>query len=273
METFSYVSPQGSSLQGTFYPTSNVPLRPTIIYIHGGGLTYGNRDDIPMDYINLFNQSGYPLISLDYCLAPESNYSEILASLKSGVRYFLSHYGKWGILSDDYIFFGRSAGSYLAMQLISDEKLPSPKAFLSFYGFPNLDIPAFTKPSSHYQQYPTVSVETQQRLIKNHPLTQSTDKDRFLLYVFARQSGQWPQMVLGDVTPEPLSLNEFPPTYILQASSDPDVPFNNALQLKAHLQQAYLKVVSSNEHDFDRTVTAQNLKFYQDAINWLTFLK
>jgi acetyl esterase/lipase len=62
---------------------------------------------------------------------------------------------------------------------------------------------------------------------------------------------------------------EFPPTYICQATADPDVPFMNAIQLKARLSQAILKTVTAKAHDFDRTPTTENQVIYQTVTNWL----
>lgn len=41
-----------------------------ILYLHGGGLLYGDRDDLPEPYRNLLLDAGYTLYCLDYPLAP-----------------------------------------------------------------------------------------------------------------------------------------------------------------------------------------------------------
>ncbi|WP_191978800.1 alpha/beta hydrolase [Levilactobacillus spicheri] len=274
MITFNYVAtPQKVPFEGSYYPAPrDTPHHPTIIYVHGGGLLFGNRQDLPIDYIQLFHQAGYPVICLDYCLAPESLYPQILSSLEDGVRFVLKHVIPQADTALGYILFGRSAGAFLAMQLISQGNVPRPLALLDLYGFPSLDIPAFNQPSLYYQKYPSVKLSVRQQLIETSPITHSTNQNRFLLYVAARQSGNWCSTILGTTPPPTLSstdLHHFPPTYILQSASDPDVPFSNSLQLKAHLNHAKLSVAVGAEHDFDRQVTPKNLAYYRNMIEWL----
>jgi len=251
----------------TFYP-SNDATKPTIFYIHGGGLIYGSRRDLPAAYLKLFQQAGYPVLAVDYYLAPESHFPEILASLQQQLQFFLTHYQDMGLTSNAYILFGRSAGAFLAMQLIRDQA--HPLAFIDFYGFPNLSG-KIVLPSPTYQKYPNVPDKTVKRLIQPHPLTTDDSDERFLLYVHARQTGHWQDLLSAqnspDITKEEFS--KFPPTYIRHATSDPDVPFMNAIKLKSQLPIATLTPVNVAAHDFDRTPNNANLAIYRDLLNWL----
>ena len=63
---------QGHELHArVFRPAA--PAIGRIFYLHGGGLVFGEPDDLPLCYVNLFLNAGYELISLDYPLITSTN--------------------------------------------------------------------------------------------------------------------------------------------------------------------------------------------------------
>ncbi len=72
-KTFTYKSITGCDIKGDFYPTdeTNAPL---IMYIHGGGLIWGTREDVHKEQIALYNQHGFHFCSIDYRLHQKVNY-------------------------------------------------------------------------------------------------------------------------------------------------------------------------------------------------------
>ena len=64
-----------------------------IFYLHGGGLVFGEPDDLPSCYVNLFLNAGYELVSLDYPLAPEQGLAVILEAVHAGVMGMLEILG------------------------------------------------------------------------------------------------------------------------------------------------------------------------------------
>ena len=57
-----------------------------VFYLHGGGLLYGERDDLPLPYIELLTKAGYTVIAADYPLAPESALPDIMAAITATFR-------------------------------------------------------------------------------------------------------------------------------------------------------------------------------------------
>lgn len=255
-------------IQGTFYPGTDM-TKSTIIYIHGGGLIYGSRNDLPHAYLKQFLQAGYPVLSLDYLLAPESPLDMILSSLEAGINYFLDNYQELGVTHSRFILFGRSAGAFLAMQLI--RRGFRPQALIDFYGFPDFSA-NMQRPNSYYLKYPPVNDKTVRSLINERPIPQEDSDERFLLYVYARQTGKWCDLLDAQhFTPfASKDFAQFPATFIQQATQDPDVPFSNSLRLKSKLTQAVLKPVQANIHDFDRIPSPENIQIYQDVLTWLS---
>ena len=66
-----YITKNNINLNMTLYKSSRNRKDITILYLHGGGLLYGIKDDLPEIYINKFLDSGYDILLLDYPLAPE----------------------------------------------------------------------------------------------------------------------------------------------------------------------------------------------------------
>lgn len=240
MQTISYSTGEKITVHATFWKSEAKVKKPTIFYIHGGGLIYGNRNDLPAPYVKLLLESGYSLFSIDYCLAPECSYSAIIQSVNDGLKFFLMNSKKLGLLNNDYILFGRSAGAYLCLQLMTENLSQKPKAFVDFYGFESLLSTNLQKKNSMYASYPKVTFEEAQSMISTSPVTSSSVEERFLLYVYARQSSQWQKMIFKETQSKEKQLSKstlqnFPPTYMCQSSSDPDVPFINSIMLKAKL--------------------------------------
>jgi acetyl esterase/lipase len=274
LQTISYSTGEKITVHATFWKSEAKVKKPTIFYIHGGGLIYGNRNDLPAPYVKLLLESGYSLFSIDYCLAPECSYSAIIQSVNDGLKFFLMNSKKLGLLNNDYILFGRSAGAYLCLQLMTENLSQKPKAFVDFYGFESLLSTNLQKKNSMYASYPKVTFEEAQSMISTSPVTSSSVEERFLLYVYARQSSQWQKMIFKETQSKEKQLSKstlqnFPPTYMCQSSSDPDVPFINSIMLKAKLPNSKLIPINSKEHDFDREVNETNLDCYRKLISWL----
>src|SRR5690349_1623630 len=71
-KVFSYKTIGKVQIKADFYSTAgNSNLQPVIIWIHGGGLIFGSRSDIPNEQLEFYLKGGYGLVSVDYRLAPE----------------------------------------------------------------------------------------------------------------------------------------------------------------------------------------------------------
>ncbi|MEH6942555.1 alpha/beta hydrolase [Bacillus sp. JJ722] len=258
----------GVELTARVYPRASD--KPTILYFHGGGLLYGDKDDLPEEYIKKFMSAGYSFITFDYRLAPEVALSDIYTDIQDAVQWFFKHYKGIGLSHNRFLYFGRSAGAYLTFLAAKDASLPRPEKMISFYGYSRLDIKEFhSKSYQHVASIPKILVD---RIIETKPLVSGPIEKRFALYIYARQTGSWIKELLhnqeiADYQLELSDLQALPPVFIAQSRRDQDVPFYVGEMLHEHIPKNQFFIVENGEHDFDRNPDDKSSKeAYQNAI-------
>ena len=153
-----------------YRPTASNDARRIVFYLHGGGLVYGERDDLPSPYIRAITDAGSTLVCADYPLAPETALPDIVDALYETWRTEVAGPIERGECID-YLLFGRSAGAYLALLLareirLRDQNLPQPAGIMSFYGYYNLGEPWVSEPASAYLALPEVSLGEVERIVE-----------------------------------------------------------------------------------------------------------
>jgi acetyl esterase/lipase len=272
------------SIKADFYGT-NKENAPVIIYIHGGGLIWGTREEISEDMIKHYINNGFSLFSIDYRLAPATKLPEILKDIEDAILWIQSEGPKqFSIDPKKIAVVGSSAGGYLALS--TGTFTHKPLAIVSFYGYGDLIGSWATSPSKYYCQKDIVSKELANKLITNQIITEASVEERFLFYVYARQNGVWIEEITGinplnnkeDLYPFCPNRNitkEFPPTLLLHGTKDTDVPYEQSVFMRAALIKQSVDVrlitIPNGEHVFDK-----NFKdpIVQHALNQVTdFLK
>lgn len=277
MYTDHFTTENGILLNVDCHLTSLQRRETAILYFHGGGLLYGSRNDLPSSYLELFLSQGYDVLCFDYPLAPESSIDQIHIAVLSCLKWFLGNHHQ------NYYLFGRSAGAYLALYLAHSARitgLPAPLGILSFYGYPGLLIPEFSVPNANYAKLHLIdeSAIKQQAAHSDAPVTNGPLNERYFLYVYARQSGKWIEMLcnhtskesasLYSLTPEDLAL--LPPTFLTASSSDHDVPFGVSKRMARQIPNSHFHPVYHLEHDFDRnTSRPESQEVYKAALKWM----
>ena len=96
----------------TIYPTTTEPTN-YVVYLHGGGMIYGTKSDLPEELKELFTSNGYTVLALDYLLAPNTKIDHILRTLTETFQLLNEEI----IQNQSFGLCGRSAGGYLMLQL------------------------------------------------------------------------------------------------------------------------------------------------------------
>jgi acetyl esterase/lipase len=92
--------------------TATLPL-PLVVYVHGGGLTAGDKEDINPVFLNSLASAGYAVASVNYRLAPQFKYPAQIEDVKCAMRYLRDHAQAYGINSSEVFAFGTSSGGEL----------------------------------------------------------------------------------------------------------------------------------------------------------------
>lgn len=260
----------------TRYFCKDVKTKAYLIYLHGGGLLYGSRNDLPSKHLELFTNAGYQVLCVDYPLAPDYQLKEIIDHVCNSITWCVYNIINGADTSLPYVLWGRSAGAYLCLIATAHRNLqPSPSAILSYYGYGFLCDDWFCTPNHHYKQFPAVS----ESCLLHHS-DSSNIESNFERYVYARQSGNWKSIIytgrdkdfylqysLRPCTKLPCAL------FAAHSTGDPDVPFSEFQALCERYHPCRF-IESSTIHDFDRldtypfenTLGAKTLEFLDNTI-------
>ncbi|ADQ16689.1 hypothetical protein Lbys_0951 [Leadbetterella byssophila DSM 17132] len=114
---FVYKTVGGHEIRANIFLPKNDGLHPVLVYFHGGGFIFGNRDqglEIPLKEKLLAN--GYAVVSADYRLAPETKLDEMLKDVSDVIKWIkLNGQQKYNIDTSKIAVAGGSAGGYLAL--------------------------------------------------------------------------------------------------------------------------------------------------------------
>lgn len=279
-QTHIFQTDSGISLAADYFAAGENRKDIAVLYFHGGGLMYGQRNDLPGVYRQMFLDNGYDFIAFDYPLAPESTLGDIHRGTEECVRWFCTYYKERNnMITPTYVLFGRSAGAYLALFLakrLKELDLPQPFKIISFYGYYGFEEPEFHKPSPFYLRYPAIDGSILERAKGGAPVTSGPMEKRFSFYVCARQKGDWPLWLAGDGNcPADFSLSEMdlaglPPAFLTASSSDEDVPFRVSKRMSRMIPGSVFYPVYYLEHDFDRdTGRAEGKEVYEACMEWM----
>lgn len=239
-----------------------------ILYLHGGGLVFGERDDLPFPFIEKFVAAGHTFISIDYLLAPESKLDQILTTLKSAIQQLHHDY-----CLEHLTLLGRSAGAYLCYLLLKGGLQAS--AFVCLYGYHTITLPEFKQPAPFYCQFPKVLPKYIQPLVKDQPLVKGEMTRRYPIYISGRQFGTWlAQFLPGEVQTKQYSvtneeLKKFPKTLLVHCIDDPDIPFRVAQEISQMIPKATLIALNKKAHYFDREFNQESAAIYNKIIQFI----
>jgi acetyl esterase/lipase len=95
----------------------NAAHRPLVVYIHGGGWVSGGLDSSEHLCAHIAAESGAPVVSVDYRLAPEHPYPAALEDCYDALCWAAAHASPLGIDDSRIAVAGDSAGGNLAAAL------------------------------------------------------------------------------------------------------------------------------------------------------------
>ena len=276
-QTIVYKNNSNYTIKADFYGTLKNQA-PVVVYIHGGGLIWGSREDLSEEMLKLFLNNGLAVFSIDYRLAPESKLADILEDVQDALFWLESEGVKQFSIDPSRIaVVGGSAGGFLALCTGTFEH--KPRAIVSFYGYGDLTAKWATHPSSFYLKKEVISRELAFKLVSDEVLTEGPVGERYLIYLYARQQGVWVEEITGinpfsnkeklmGLCPLHQVTNEYPPTLFLHGTMDTDVPYEQSVFMRAALvkQGVFTRLITipNGEHvfeqDFDHPIVQSALE-------------
>ena len=87
---------------------------PLAIFVHGAGLTAGDKGYLNPTFLNALARAGFAVASLNYRLAPGYQFPAQIQDVKCGIRYLRAHAQTYDINPSKIFAFGTSYGGMLA---------------------------------------------------------------------------------------------------------------------------------------------------------------
>src|SRR5271165_2056642 len=91
-----------SQMLDLFVPHAAVtrPL-PLAIYVHGGGMTAGDKSDLNPLFLDALASAGYAVASINYRLAPDYKFPAQIEDVKCAIRYLRKHAPMYGVSASE----------------------------------------------------------------------------------------------------------------------------------------------------------------------------
>ncbi len=86
-----------------------------VIYVHGGGWFYGDKDDTQRPGFRHLAGQGYVVMDVAYTLWPESDIPHMTQEVKQAVLWLKRHADAYGVDPERITLLGASAGGHLAL--------------------------------------------------------------------------------------------------------------------------------------------------------------
>jgi len=266
-QTYVYKVVGDCEINADAYPGNGRGLKPAVVWIHGGALIGGHRENIRPDQAKLYLDSGFALVSIDYRLAPETKLPAIIEDLVDAFAWVRKE-GPGLVRADPRRIgvVGHSAGGYLTL-MAGFRVNPRPRALVSFYGYGDIAAPWYSRPDPFYNQRPKVPRREAFRSVGDRPISHDGGtSNRFLFYLYCRQRGLWPREVAGlDPDREPAAFDslcplrnvthDYPPTMLLHGDLDTDVPYRQSVAMADALRRTGVEneliTMRGRGHGFD----------------------
>ena len=112
---------------------------PTVIIVHGGGFTGGNKQMYVTPMFEPLTRAGFTWFSIDYRLAPQYKFPAAVEDVDQAIEFVKSHAAQFKVDTRRIALLGESAGGYLVSYVgTQKEKKWRVAAVVSFYGPHNL---------------------------------------------------------------------------------------------------------------------------------------
>jgi len=86
---------------------------PIAMYVHGGGMTAGDKSDLSPVFLEALASAGYAVVSVNYRLAPQFKFPAQIEDVKCAIRYLRAKASSYDLNGSEMFAFGTSVGGEL----------------------------------------------------------------------------------------------------------------------------------------------------------------
>ncbi len=109
-----YATVEGEALTLDIYQPNTTGPAPTVIYIHGGGFTEGDKAE-GQHWASYLVPWGYAVVSINYRLAPQHPFPAAIADVQCALSWVRAHAAEYVLDGEHMALIGSSAGGHLAL--------------------------------------------------------------------------------------------------------------------------------------------------------------
>lgn len=247
-EIFVYKTVEGHEIKANIFLPEKNGLHPVLVYFHGGGFIFGNRDQgLHNKLKEKFLKENYAVVSADYRLAPETKLNEILIDVQDLLKWLRKNgLQEFNIDTNKIAVVGGSAGGYLALSTGFTKEF-APNAIIAIStptGFSNANVEmgdlSILEKSSSYD------------IDKKVPVSYGDYSNRMDLWRFLAKNRLALYEIFGfDPASEPEKLNQYtltnnikqyyPPTLLIHANYDHLVDLQQVKDFHSFLSKKKIK--------------------------------
>ncbi len=240
---FVYKTVNEHDIKATVFLPSPEGLHPVLIYYHGGGFIFGNKDQGLQPILkDALLANNYAVVSADYRLAPETKLDEILKDASDVVKWIrVNGPQEFNIDTGRIAVAGGSAGGYLALSTGFDKDL-APDAIVA------ISTPTgFSTGTVQMGDLSVLNHSGPYDIVKDSTVSHGDYESRMALWRFLAGNGLALYEIFGfDPSKEPARLKkytltsnitpDYPPTLIVHAKKDHLVDFGQVDAFYTFLQ-------------------------------------
>jgi acetyl esterase/lipase len=268
---FVYKTVKGHDIKANIFLPDSKEKCPVVVYFHGGGFVFGNRDEGLENVIKeKLLANNYAIISADYRLAPEAKLDEIIKDVSDVIKWIkLNGQQKFNIDTSKVVAAGGSAGGYLAISTGFNQKF-APKAIVAIstptgFSASNIqmgDLTVLNRPGPY--DIVKDSVVSYGDYDSRMTLWRFLAKNRLLLYeVFGFDPAKEPEKLVKYTLTNNVKSN-YPPILIIHAKNDHLVDLD---QVKAFYNFLQDKKVESKLYLVENGHSSELINQYPDAVD------
>lgn len=130
-----YAKAGGVSLTlDAYVPEGKGPFT-TIVIVHGGGWTNGNKRTYVTPWFKPLSEAGFAWFTINYRMAPDNKFPAPVDDVLTAVRWVKAHAKEYKVDTKRIVLMGESAGGHLvAMAAVKAKKQEQVSAVVDFYG-------------------------------------------------------------------------------------------------------------------------------------------